>query len=156
VTDANGGTDVVAMLPQHVHFVGADALACMSLRERGLLRWYASCCNTPIANTPRNRNVPYVGVARMCLDAGTPTVDESFGVPRIAVNVKSARGHVASTPLAAFVAVLRLGMSAIGGRLAGGVRDHPFFQPGASAPIRPVRVLSATERAHAYDEPGQR
>jgi hypothetical protein len=41
-----GGTEIVAMLPRYVHFTqGLEALVCMSLSERGLLRWYSSCCN---------------------------------------------------------------------------------------------------------------
>src|ERR1700761_5845308 len=55
ILDAQGGTDVMATLPSYVTFTqGKDKLACMSLSERGMLRWYASCCNTPIGNTMRN------------------------------------------------------------------------------------------------------
>ena len=44
ILDNLGGSDVVATLQQHVTFTkGTEALACMSLTERGLLRWYASC-----------------------------------------------------------------------------------------------------------------
>ena len=33
---------------------GKDRLACMSLSDKGMLRWYTTCCNTPIGNTMRN------------------------------------------------------------------------------------------------------
>ena len=53
--DAQGGSDIVAVHPRSVHFTeGQGELACMSLSPNGLLRWYARCCNTPIANTPRS------------------------------------------------------------------------------------------------------
>lgn len=52
--DGNGGTEIIACVPGGVQFtVGVDRLACVSLGERGLLRWHAQCCRTPIGNTPR-------------------------------------------------------------------------------------------------------
>jgi len=66
--DAKGGTDVVATLPRDVRFTaGADRLACLSLTDHGLLRWYASCCRAPIGNTPRNPKISYVGLVHSCL-----------------------------------------------------------------------------------------
>lgn len=56
VLDENRGTDVVGIRPQDLSFTeGLEHLACMSLTSKGLLRWYASCCNTPIANTPSGK-----------------------------------------------------------------------------------------------------
>ena len=68
ILDKLGGTDIVATLQQYVTFTkGTEALACLSLSERGLLRWYANCCNTPIANTARNPKLSYVGLVHTCL-----------------------------------------------------------------------------------------
>lgn len=152
VADREGGTEVIAMLPRYVHFTaGLDALACLSLSERGLLRWYTSCCKTPIGNTPRDRKLPYAGMIHSCLEGAAP-IDSSFGGRRIAVNARSARGTVVSTPLASASAVLKLVTSSLGTRLSGRYRDNPFFAQETGTPIRPVRVLSRTERAQAYDE----
>lgn len=152
VADQAGGTEVVAMLPRHVHFTaGLDALACLSLSERGLLRWYASCCKTPIGNTPRNPKLPYAGMIHSCLEGSMP-IESSFGTRRIAVNTRSARSEVASTSVASTLAVLGLMTSALGTRLSGGYRDNPFFARDTGTPIRPVHVLSSAERAQAYGE----
>ena len=151
IVDGAGGTEVIASLPHRVAFTaGIDKLACMSLSERGLLRWYASCCNTPIGNTPRNPGVPYVGVIHDCLEGGATAIDDAFGKRCIAVNTKSALREVRSTPMASAAAVLALMTSAIGSRLRGTSRENPFFRPGTREPIRPVRVLSAAEREQAY------
>jgi hypothetical protein len=151
ILDENGGTEVVASLPQYVAFtVGLEAIACISLSERGLLRWYASCCKTPIGNTPRNARVPYVGVIHSCLEGTSRTIESSFGRSRIAVNTKSARHPVRSTPIAATVAVLALMSRAAGAVLSGGYKDNPFFVAGTQTPIRPVRVLSRAEREQVY------
>jgi hypothetical protein len=151
VVDDDGGTEVVASLPRHLHFTaGLDALACLSLTERGLLRWYARCCNTPIGNTPRNPKVPYVGVISACLEATSPSIESSFGRRRIAVNTQSARHPVRSTSVATAAAVLRLMSRAALDRIGGAYRSNPFFEPETLQPIRGVHVLSQAERARAY------
>jgi len=150
IVDQAGGTEVIAMLPRHVHFAaGLDALACLSLSERGLLRWYASCCKTPIGNTPRDRKLPYAGLVRSCLEASS-AIESSFGRRRIAVNTKSARSEVRATPIASTLAVLGLMTSSLGTRLSGGYKDNPFFAPDTGTPIKPVHVLTPAERAQAY------
>ena len=155
VVDEDGGTEVVASLPGQVHLVaGLEALACLSLSERGLLRWYASCCNTPVGNTPRDPRMPYVGVVHSCLEEGSPTLESSFGRMRIAVNTRSARNEVRSTPIATTFGVLNLMASLLGARLRGAYRSNPFFDPATRAPIRPVRVLSTAEREQAYGRGG--
>jgi hypothetical protein len=151
IVDDAGGTEVVASLPRHVQLTaGQDAITCMSLSERGLLRWYAACCNTPIANTPRNPKVPYVGVMHSCLDSGAPTVEETFGRGRISVNTGSARRPVRATPVATLWSVARLMVGAALARASGSYRANPFFLPGTRTPIKPVRVLARAEREAAY------
>ena len=76
VLDAAGGTDIVQTLPKYVEFTdGIDALACMRLTENGLLRWYAECCRTPIANTMANFKLSFVGL----IHSGLTTTGQSFG-----------------------------------------------------------------------------
>ena len=59
VLDAAGGTEVAAALPAAIRFDGGlEHLACMSLSPKGIYRWYASCCDTPIGNTPRDPAYP--------------------------------------------------------------------------------------------------
>ena len=55
--DAAGGTDIVPMSPADIRLTaGVEHLACMSLSEKGTLRWYAACCRTPLGNTARSRS----------------------------------------------------------------------------------------------------
>ena len=77
--DASGGSDIVAMAPAAVRFTaGIEHVACMSLSPKGLLRWYTSCCRTPLANTPRDPSVRYVGMATTCFDAEPQAVDAAL------------------------------------------------------------------------------
>jgi len=145
--DALGGTDIVAAVPRFVHFVtGADQLQCMSLGPKGLLRWYAGCCRTPIGNTPRNPKLSYVGLVHNCL-AGSPAErDAAFGPARMAVSPKSASGQVAVTPLPMLLAALQIMRNVGGARLSGAFRQNPFFKAGTDEPIVRPQVLTHAQR----------
>lgn len=151
ILDSAGGTEVVATHPRHVRFtMGLDALACLSLRPRGLLRWYAQCCRTPIGNTPRNHKLAYVGLVHACL-GDEAARQAAFGPLRLAVNTQSAHGPIASPPLASrALAMFNLGSSLLGARLSGSYRHTPFLDAASHTPVRVPYVLSDAERARAY------
>lgn len=146
ILDEAGGSDVVATLPRQVRFEqGLESLACMSLSEGGILRWYADCCKTPIGNTPRNYKTSYVGLLHSCLSSAS--MEHSFGPPKVRVNTRSARRPVRPTPVATAVAILKLMRSVLPARLSGRYRENPFFHAQTGAPIRQPRVLSPAERS---------
>jgi len=146
ILDELGGTDVVATLSQYVTITqGLQALACLSLTANGLLRWYASCCNTPIGNTQRNFKVSFVGLVHTCLEDPAYTLDSSFGPVRMRVNTRSARGRPQPMPLSTFASVLRFLTSVVCARLDGSYKRTPFFEPGRAIPIVPPKILSAGE-----------
>ena len=151
VVDRFGGTEIVASLPKHVQFTnGLEMLSCLSLSDRGLLRWYASCCKTPVGNTPRSSKIAYVGLVYSCLEAHAPPLQASFGPLRMAVNTKAAIGDVRSTPVSNAVGLLGLVGSLVGARLSGAYKDNPFFLAESGSPVQPVHVLSTAERSRAY------
>ncbi len=151
VLDGSGGTEVVAIAPRQLRFTSSlESLACLSLSPRGLLRWYARCCSTPIGNTPRNYKIAYVGLVHACLGDALAR-EASFGPLRLAVNPKSAMGPAASVGFGSSVLALgRLGASLLVARLSGSYEQSPFFEPGTHAPLRTPYVLTATERSNAY------
>lgn len=152
VLDAQGGTDIVPMLPAGVRFTaGSEQLACLSLSPNGLLRWYSRCCDTPIANTPRDPKMSYVGMLAHGMQADLGALTTSVGPSRIALNVKSALGQVASTPLRTFVGVMRIMRGVLSARVRGRYRDNPFFIAGSPRPITEPRVLTLAERTAASD-----
>jgi hypothetical protein len=118
----------------------------MSLSDHGMLRWYASCCNTPIGNTPRGFKTSYVGLIGRCLESNSPSLQESFGPVRMVLNTKSAKGRVKSTPMSNLVAMLGLMKSVVGARLNGTYTRNPFFVSESGAPVAHPRVLSKAER----------
>ena len=147
VLDEHGGTAIVATVAKQVHFTqGLEALACMSLSDHGLLRWYASCCNTPIGNTPRDFKTPYVGLIESCLKSNSPSLEDSFGPVRMVINTRSARGHVKSTPVSNLVAMLGIMKSVIATRLSGSYKRNPFFGTETGTPVARPRNLTKAER----------
>ena len=140
VLDPDGGTHIFQTLPTHVQFTkGAENLAALRLGPKGILRWYATCCDTPIANTLPKSAIPFVGlilrpgtsdlgkiVARAFTDAARrPIKQQGMG--------KAALGVIAR---------------ALSGRIAGAHRKGPFFSADG-VPVAIPRVLTADERADA-------
>jgi hypothetical protein len=152
ILDALGGTDIVATLQQWVRFTkGTEALACLSLSERGLLRWYASCCNTPIANTGRDPQVSYIGLVHTCLGEAPISLEAAFGPTRAQVNTKHAKGRIASSALGMLTSVARIFSAVALARIDGTYKQSPFFVAGEGRPVVAPRVLSAAERERAMN-----
>lgn len=58
-----GGTDIWQTTPDRVDIrAGQDRLAILRLSPKGLYRWHATCCDTPLFNTLPRMGVPFVGV----------------------------------------------------------------------------------------------
>ncbi|WP_288380232.1 DUF6151 family protein [uncultured Massilia sp.] len=156
VLDAAGGTEVAAALPAAIRFdSGLEHLACMSLSPKGIYRWYASCCRTPVGNISRKRGIPYVGLVRACLGESDAVLERELGALRCRVNTTSASTQVPSSPLGNAWAFARIGTMIAMARLSGGYRVNPFFKPQTDEPVKPVAVLSLEERK-ALTPQGQR
>ena len=68
ILDARGGTPIFQISAGRVELThGSEHLACMRLKPKGLLRWYAGCCQTPIGNTSAKPAIPTIGMVEQCL-----------------------------------------------------------------------------------------
>lgn len=66
--DERRGSDIFQMSPRKLELhEGLEHLACLRLTRTGAMRFYASCCNTPIANTIANSKVPFMGVSPLMI-----------------------------------------------------------------------------------------
>jgi hypothetical protein len=148
ILNSQGGTDIIATIPRHVHFTkGAEQLRCMRLSDKGLLRWYATCCRTPIGNTPPDPRLSYVGLVRSCLPGSSNEIDHVFGPSRISLNTASANGQVSSTRIAGLTGLLKIIRNVLGARLSGAFRENPFFRSGSGEPISTPETLQPQERS---------
>ncbi|MGH1348344.1 MAG: DUF6151 family protein [Nannocystales bacterium] len=88
ILDAWGGTQRLQVSPARVSIVaGHDALACRQQTRKGALRWYASCCDTPLGLTLSHAKVPFVGLDAHALDLGETPLHSVLGPLRARVNL---------------------------------------------------------------------
>jgi len=146
ILDALGGSDVIAVKPASVSFTqGMAELGCMRLSDKGMLRWYARCCNTPIGNTPPDFRTAHVGLLHNCLEAAPgASLDSAFGPVTMWVNTQSAKGKAPAHPLRTIATVLHFLPGLIGERLSGRYRQTPFFD-ASGVPVVAPTVLSRDE-----------
>ena len=66
--DAEGGSNIVQMDPAKFEITsGMEHVVCMRVTKGGPLRWYTSCCNTPLGNTFPRGGLPFIGFLPICL-----------------------------------------------------------------------------------------
>jgi hypothetical protein len=145
--DAHGGSDVVQIAPASLTFVqGQHRIVGLRLTPKGLFRWYANCCNTPVGNTLTPK-IPFVGIVAQAFDGGARGADDVFGAPVGAIlgNYAVGEAPAGSTGLNLSL-ILRVVGTVLGWRLRRKVWPHPFFRQDTGKPIYPLTVLLQEER----------
>jgi len=146
VLDEQGGTEVLQTAPGAVSFsAGKEEIRCISLKEGGLLRWYAGCCNSPVCNTPPNFKMPFVGLIQTCLRAedGT-TLDSAFGSEKIRVHTQFAKGEPKPDSASILRVALKIVPMLAKPRLNGSYKTTPFFSSDGTPVVAPT-VLGDAE-----------
>jgi uncharacterized protein DUF6151 len=152
ILDRQGGSDIVQVLPRNVILTqGLGSLACMRLTPKGLLRWYASCCRTPIGNTLATPKVSFIGLLHSCLEAGQVPIADSFGPVVAWVNTASAIGSPKPK-------VQGLGRSlrwfigtVLKARISGDYKRTPFFSAETGEPVAVPQVLAEGDLARLLE-----
>ena len=152
VLDTAGGTDIFQMPPGHVKLTaGADSLRCVSLSGK-VLRWYADCCRTPIANTAADPRFPVVALSHSFMDhvANSGSRDALLGPPLCRIYERSATRPLppyTAPPLSLRVAARRAA-KIFSWWVRGLGRPNPFFDGRAARSV--PRVLTPSERDSIY------
>ncbi len=146
--DAQGGSEVIQTLPKNVTFTqGVDSLACMRLSPKGMIRWYAGCCKTPIGNTLENYKISFIGLLHNCLETSERSLQDSFGPIRTYANPQGAIGEPKPKAAGMGATLGWFAKTIIRARVNGDYRRTAFFRDGR--PIAIPRVISIAERASA-------
>lgn len=149
VLDERGGTDACLLSPRQVHFdQGVEHLRCVRLSPKGLYRWYAGCCNTPLGNTLGPR-VPVVILVHSCMDhsSGGRTRDEDLGPAKLRMLARFAKGgpppgaHPKTPPRLLIRFLRQLARSYFGGRS----KPSPFWTDQGQPRAEP-RLMDRDER----------
>jgi len=145
--DVQGGSDIVQVAPASLTFVqGQDRIAGLRLTPKGLFRWYARCCNTPVGNTI-SPAIPFVGIIAQAFDNGAQHPDDVFGRPIGAIMGTYAIGNPPTGSAGVGLSLMaRAILVVLRWRVRGEAWPHPFFQRETRAPIYPAIVLSHSQR----------
>jgi Family of unknown function (DUF6151) len=154
ILDEIGGTSIIQTIPANITITeGIENLTCMRLTANGLLRWYTSCCNTPIGNTPPTLNPSFIGLIHNCLGSDQMSLDSVFGPTRMYVNTQSAilrgsgsaNGENQPKSTGSLFGILRVLSMVLKARLDGRYKQNPFFVVESGTPIVTPKVLSEEE-----------
>jgi hypothetical protein len=144
---AQAGSDIVQVAPANLSFTqGEEHIKGVRLSPKGLYRWYAACCNTPVGNTV-SPALPFVGLVASTFEQGAQRADDLFGPATGAIQGKFAIGEPPPGSIGIKPSLLiRVIGRILGWRLRGKAWPHPFFRPEDGAPRYPLDVLSREER----------
>lgn len=141
---APDGVSLVQTTPDRLRFErGRDKLALMRLSPKGMLRWYAGCCATPMFATLSRPGLPFVDVM-----ANVVTNGDALGRVKATVFLPAPGGqhrHKGAMNMALQI-FLRMGAA----RLSGRWRDTPFFDPDTGKPIAKAIIPDANTRKRIY------
>jgi len=146
VLDAAGGTAIFQMASWRLRITqGAEELRCMSLVEKGMTRFYAGCCRTPVGNT-MGASVPFVGLSSTFMDAAAR--DTALGAPTHFTMSRFATGTTppGSHPKVPFGLIVRSVRLLLGWWIGGRGKSSPLFDAKSGAPLTPRTLLTPAQR----------
>lgn len=149
VLDAAGGTDIFHMPAGGVMLTtGSDSLRCLSFSSK-VLRWYADCCRTPLANTASTPRFPVVALIHSFMDfeGGGHSRDELLGKPLCRIYERSAVAPLPpdAPPPSSLGMFARRAAKLVRWWTRGLGRPNPFFDDRTGMPISVPRVISPSE-----------
>ncbi|MBL7555217.1 MAG: hypothetical protein JNM24_05285 [Bdellovibrionaceae bacterium] len=146
--DANGGTEIVPVYPVNFQFTqGQDLVRGIRLSPKGLYRWYASCCQTPIANT--QAKMPWIGMLSSMLPYKSETErTQALGNVKSRVMGAFALGQPPADASSKFKPkdFLSVVPFILKGLVTGKNKNHPFFKLPSYEPKSAPYVLTLEER----------
>ncbi len=145
--DENAGSDIAPVAPANLKFTaGAEKLKCVRLNPKGLHRFYAGCCKTPIANV-MPPSFGYIGFA--CGIFPEPERTKVFGPVKARVMGKFGRGTMPADASPGITMKL-VGSTFIGvSRMwfKGWRRPSPFFDSNSNQPVVRPYIIEPKERS---------
>ena len=148
--EAHGGVPLVQLARARLEIsAGFDQVRCMRLSSKGMYRWYAACCRSPLGNTVPS--IPFVGVARSALQLEGSTPLARYGPVLFAQAGKASGGPPADAKLSlrGLLHVVRLISSWF---VRGLGHPTPLFHRN-NQPVKEPQVLTPAERQTLREHP---
>ncbi len=144
ILDSAGGTEIFQMPPRWVTFTaGCEALRCLGFSGK-VLRWYADCCRTPVANTAADPRFPVVALIHSIIDCAADRRSALLGPPLCRIYEHSAIGSLPSNaaPPPSLRVFARRAAKVVEWWMRGLAWPNPFFDDHTSAPRSVPRLIS--------------
>lgn len=150
ILDVNGGTEIFQVAPFRIKIIsGIENLKCIRLSDKGMIRWFAECCNTPIGNTMVSHKVPFVGMIHLLMSSsvGTSQYEKVVGpilaksMGRFGIGQLPKDAHQ-KAPMHLIFRIIRFLFLAW---IRKQYQPSPFFDSGGRPVVEP-KVLSKDER----------
>lgn len=143
-SDPTEGVDLFQLAPHGIHLTrGAEHLQLLRLGPKGLFRWYASCCGTPVANTLAKPGLAFAGLrSDLFVDKGA--LGKIRARSFVPVPGKPPRNE--GTLRMVYGIFSRM----ITARMSGLWRQTPFFDIESGKPVSEPKVLTKEARARLY------
>lgn len=150
VLDPQGGSEIVQVAQPRLRFwQGEDRLSAVRLSEKGMVRWYASCCNTPIGNTMADPKISFIGLIHSSLDHAQ--MDKDFGTNIAILNTDTALGEIKPKQRGFIGVITRFIWLVVTMRISGRYKNSPLFNASGSPRVVPS-ILTPRELAQLKDD----
>ncbi|MFT5707832.1 MAG: hypothetical protein ACI9ES_002132 [Oceanospirillaceae bacterium] len=139
-----GGTEILQIHPSSIKIDhGFEYISCLKLSDKGLFRWFTSCCQTPIGNTV-GLHIPFVGLIHSII-APNQELDHKIGPIIGSLYVEHATGKISGE--------LKIGKSKVAllfrvmrkvfvWKVSGKGSPNPFFDKNANPIAQPDSIHS--------------
>jgi hypothetical protein len=143
--DDRGGSEIVQVAQSRLRFSKGEVhLAAVRLSEKGMVRWYASCCKTPLGNTMSDSKISFIGLIHSCLDR--TRMDQDFGRNVALLNTDTAIGEPKPKQRGSLGVIARFLWIIATGRLSRSHKHSALFSAQGHLRVEP-RVLRPDELA---------
>ena len=148
--NAAGGTDIWQTTPDRITITdGIENLEVLRLSPKGLFRWHAACCGTPLLNTLPNLKLPFSGI--VLRQSALTEAQEVFGAVTCVAGAADAIPETADAPTNRGFA--KAGWAVVRRMVAAWLRGARSPLKGAGgAPVSPVRVIDLRTRQAALPD----
>lgn len=142
ILDEFGGTEILQINLSAIEIdKGIENIACLKLKEKGMIRWYTTCCKTPVANTV-GMNLPFAGVIHSFFDR-EQELDRAIGPIIAAMSIKSAIVPVSDNIFkmkAGPITMIKMIVKLLSWKFSGKRYPNPFFTD-TGEPVSEPRIL---------------
>jgi hypothetical protein len=146
VLDMQGGTEIIQVSQARLRLLqGREHLAVVRLSEKGMMRWYAACCKTPLGNSMPDPKMAFIGLIHSALD--NDNIEKDFGPVTAWMETQAALGEPKPVQKGVLPVVLRFIGMTLGARLSGSYKKSPLFDLDGQS-IVPAEILTSEQLMH--------